>query len=192
MRDKFWLLLSFMAILVVGFYQLTAQAQRQATPTPTRGMSGMMATPGAFSSVELAPLVGGIYNGEDILFIHTEASDADVARTLTDMMGPTVLTVPSLAQIPEAVSGNVYVFNNGVIGDGPMGFQPDVFDSIPGDEAYTPLRRLNFVTWEAERNPQQLNSIAEIESAENAGDITIQSTDIVINMPILVWPDGHR
>jgi hypothetical protein len=32
-----------------------------------------------------------------VFFIHTEASDPDVASLLTEMMGPQVMIVPSLA-----------------------------------------------------------------------------------------------
>lgn len=70
-----------------------------------------------------------------------------VAEMLTRMMGPKVLVVPSLAEIPVWLLADVYVFTNGVRGDGPFGFQPDVFDSVPGDARYTPLRRVNFFTW---------------------------------------------
>jgi hypothetical protein len=155
-------------------------------------MSGMTGMQTAFSSDDLVPLVRGIYEGEDVFFIHTEASDPDVANLLTDMMGPQVVTVLSLAEIPRGLLGNVYVFTNGVAGGGPMGFQPDVFDTAPGDPDYTPLRSLHRVTWQEGSTPRQLNSAAEIEAAEAAGEIVIEQPGIVINMPILVWPGGHR
>jgi hypothetical protein len=37
------------------------------------------------------------------------------------------------------------VFKNGVKGAGLMGFQPNVFNSIPGDSKYIPLWRVNLV-----------------------------------------------
>jgi ubiquinone biosynthesis protein Coq4 len=151
---------------------------------------GMMES--EFITDELAPLVKGIYEGEDLFFIHTEASDPDVANVLTEMMGPQVITVPGLADIPKELLGNVYVFTNGVMGGGPMGFQPDVFDSIPGDNEYTPLRMIHFITWQDQAAPRILNSVAEIEAAELEGEIEIERSDIVVNMPILVWPGGHR
>lgn len=60
---------------------------------------------------------------------------------LTAMMGSPVLIVPSLARVPAEALATVYVFSNGVTPDGPrgpLGFQPDVFDSAPGDEAHSP------------------------------------------------------
>jgi hypothetical protein len=62
----------------------------------------------------VVPSVLGYAEGEEILFIHTEASDPAVADTLTQMMKSPVLVVPELAQVPEAALANVYVFTNGV------------------------------------------------------------------------------
>lgn len=201
MRSKslVWIAWLFI-VLALGLYSVAQTTARAPTATPrpmqqpTPSPSGMDMTmpPGPFSSDELAPLVRGIYAGEDMFFIHTEASDVDVAGLLTDMMGPEVVVVPSLAKIPEALRGNVYVFTNGIAGGGPMGFQPDIFDSVPPDPDYTPLRTLNLVTWQAGIRLRQLNSVAEVEVAETAGEIVVEQPGIVINMPILTWPGGHR
>ena len=78
------------------------------------------------------PPVKGYMEGKVIRFIHTEASDTKVAGLLSDMMGSPVLVVPSLAQAPSATLSNVYVFTNGIRGEGPFRFQPDVFDNPPG------------------------------------------------------------
>ena len=92
------------------------------------------------------PPVDGYSEGQAIKFIHTEASDPKIAKILTDMMRSPVLVVPSLAQAPEAMLANVYVFKNGVKGSGPFGFQPDVFDNPPGTDGYRPLRAINIVS----------------------------------------------
>jgi hypothetical protein len=143
-------------------------------------------------STDLAPLVSGFYNGGEVLFIHTESSDPEVAKMLTDMMGPQVVLVPELAQAPESLLADVYVFTNGVQGMGPFGFQPDVFDAVPGDESYRPLRAVNLVTWQKSETPRELRSVEEIQAAEAAGEVTIAQPGIVVNMPILSWPGGHR
>jgi len=200
MNFKVKLLAALLAVGITGFFMSASQAQPSPTvtpmsmqqPTPSPSSMDMTLPSGTFSSDDLAPLVRGIYAGEDVFFIHTEASDADVAGLLTDMMGPEVVVVPDLAKIPKALRGNVYVFTNGIAGGGPMGFQPDIFDSVPPDPRYTPLRTLNLVTWQAGIAPRQLNSVAEVEVAETAGEIVVEQPGIVINMPILVWPGGHR
>jgi hypothetical protein len=130
--------------------------------------------------------------GKEIYFVHTEASDAGVAETLTNMMKSPVMLVPSLANVPAEALANVYVFTNGVTGSGPFGFQPDVFDNPPGTEGYTPLRRLNVVTWTDETKARELKSAAEVLAALEAGEITIEQPGVVINMPFVVWDGGKR
>ena len=80
--------------------------------------------------------------GKEIYFVHTEASDPEIAKLLSDMMSSPVLFVPALADVPESALANVYVFENGVEGMGPLGFQPDVFDNPPGSTGYSPLRQI--------------------------------------------------
>ncbi len=142
------------------------------------------------------PPVEGFYAGSDILFAHTEASDEQIAEMLTTMMDSPVLIVPELADVPESARANVYVFTNGVTPEGamggPMGFQPDVFDSAPGDDDYSPLRAVNLVTWADGAEPRVLQSADEILAAEESGELTIEQSGVVVNMPVLTWPDGHR
>ena len=182
--------LFLVGVIVLALSSGFLEAQEPtSTPMPTSGM-GPMET--EFSSDELAPLVRGIYEGDEVFFIHTEASDLTVADMLTEMMGPQVVTVSGLAEVPEALLGKVYVFTNGIEGGGPMGFQPDIFDSVPGEETYTPLRMVNLVTWQADTVPRMVDSVEEIEAAEAAGEVTVEQAGIVVNMPILIWPGGHR
>jgi hypothetical protein len=84
------------------------------------------------------------------------------------------------------------VFTNGVRGRGPLGFQPDIFDSTPKDANYSPLRRLNLVTWKARQAARELKSMQELEEAEGKGELTIAQPGIVVNMPMLTWPGGRR
>lgn len=146
------------------------------------------------SKIQTAELpVGRAYaEGKEIYFTHTEVSDADIAVVLTDMMKSPVFHVPSLAQVPDSALANVYVFDNGVVGMGPLGFQPDVFDSPPGTDGYTPLRRLNVVSWVDPANARELKSAADVLAAEKAGEVTIVQPGVVINMPFVVWDGGKR
>ena len=130
--------------------------------------------------------------GQDIFFMHTEVSDADVAKLLSDMMKSPVIHVPALAQAPSAILADVYVFKNGVKGTGPLGFQPDVFDNPPGTTGYSPLRRLNLLTWKDGVTARELKSLAEIQAAVSRGEMTLEQTKVVINMPLVTWPGGKR
>lgn len=130
--------------------------------------------------------------GKEIYFVHTEASDPGVAETLTNMMDSPVMHVPALSSVPDEALANVYVFTNGVEGSGPFGFQADVFDNPPGTDGYTPLRRLNVVTWVEGVAPRELISVEDVLSAEAAEELTIEQPGVVINMPFVVWDGGQR
>lgn len=186
------------ALLFGGFVLLyTTLSTRPATaqtgpiplmePTPRAGpMSGM--GPGG----PMVPPVKGYTEGREIRFLHTEASDPTVAEMLTTMMDSPVLLVPSLAQAPESMLANVYVFTNGITGDGPFGFQPDVFDNPPGTDGYSPLRAVNLVSWNEQAAARELTSVAEVQHALAAGLITIERPGAVVNMPMVTWPGGQR
>jgi hypothetical protein len=130
--------------------------------------------------------------GQEIRFIHTEVSDPEIGKLLTEMMDSPVLVVPALAQAPEAMLAKVYVFTNGVEGMGPLGFQPDVFDNPPGMEGYSPLRSIILITWADESKARELKSAAEVAEAESAGEVTVEQPGVVVNMPFITWPGGER
>lgn len=152
------------------------------------GMGGM-AVP---DDVPQLPPVKAYYEGEEVFFVHPEASDRKTAELLTNMMDSPVLVVPQLEEVPDEALARVYVFTNGVRGDGPLGFQPDVFDSAPGDENYSPLRRLYLVTWKDEDEATEIKTLQGVEEARGRGEVEIERQDTVINEPFLTWPDGQR
>jgi len=165
------------AILVAGL----AIAATSATP------SGMDA-----KGVASVPPGRAYLDGQEIYFIHTEVSDAEVAKLLSGMMNSPVIHVPALSQVPASALADVYVFKNGVKGMGPLGFQPDVFDNPPGSPGYSPLRRLILVTWKNAANARELKSLSEIQAAVSRGDLTLEPAPVVINMPFITWPNGKR
>lgn len=130
--------------------------------------------------------------GVEIYFVHTEASDPSIAEKLTAMMKSPVLLVPSLAKAPAESLAPVYVFENGLAGKGPLGFQADVFPNPPGTAGYTPLRSINVVTWANPTKARELKSAAEVIAAEQAGEVTITQPGVVVNMPFVVWDGGKR
>jgi len=131
-------------------------------------------------------------DGEQIYFIYTEISDAGLAEILTQKMEFPVVTVPLLTKSSYEVTSGVYVFKNGVEGKGPLEFQLNVLDSPPGTDGYTPLRRLYFVSWNAGSTAREIKSLADLNVAEKAGEITITESTIIANMPIITWPGGSR
>jgi hypothetical protein len=131
-------------------------------------------------------------DGKEIYFVHTEASEADIAELLTNMMDSPVLYTPGLADAPESALAEVYVFENGLEGKGPLGYQADVFDNPPGEDGYSPLRRLNVVSWADPTQARLLTSEEEILAASAVGEVSIQQPGVVLNMPFVVWEGGKR
>jgi hypothetical protein len=174
------------ALLMAGFvlaYTFLVPGTAQAR------MGGGM---GMDEGAPMVPPVGGFSEGEEILFLHTEASDAGIAQMLTEMMGSPVLLVPSLAQAPDSMLANVFVFTNGVTGMGPLGFQPDVFDAPPGRHGYRPLRKVNLVTWIDAGSARVLRSAQDVAAATDGGELRVERPGVVVNMPMVTWPGGSR
>lgn len=190
---KSWMAIAAaIAIIVLGFGAWwTYGLDRGEMPTGGGQTDGMAAA----QNVPQFPPVAAYYDGERVFFAHTETSDATISDMLTGMMGSAVITVPELSRTPGDALGPVYVFTNGVRPDGPrgpLGFQPDVFDSAPGDPDYTPLRHLVRLAWSKDAKPRLLTSSAEVEGAVDAGELSMRGTGVVVNAPMLIWPGGQR
>jgi hypothetical protein len=141
----------------------------------------------------VVPPIDGYMEGQKIRFIHTEASDPEVAALLTKMKGSPVLVVPSLAKVPPEAVARVYVFTNGVKGEGPFKFQSDVFDAPPGDRGYSPLRNVALVSWVRPEQARELKSAREVQEALAQQHIELEQPGVVVNMPMITWPpDGRR
>lgn len=136
------------------------------------------------------PLTRGFVNGNEVFYISTEASDADLADHLTNITGSRVVFAPSLARAPPASLANIYAFENGIEGSGPLGFQPNVADSQPGDERYSPLWRIILVKWNDDVTATELKSEQEILAAQQEGKLTISVTSMVVNCPFVQWEGG--
>jgi hypothetical protein len=143
------------------------------------------------------PMIDAYYNGERVYFIHTEISDASMAQMMSMMVNFPTLHVSELQKIPQDDLANIYVFTNGVPGMGPYGggpfmYQIDIFDSIPGESSYSQFRNPHLVTWNEGANPRVLTSIEQLLDAEKNGELTIQPTENVVNVPMIVWKDNDQ
>jgi hypothetical protein len=136
------------------------------------------------------PLTRGYENGSEIFYISTEASDKDLASLMTNWTGARVTYAPSLANTPAGAFANIYAFKNGVKGTGPLGFQPNVADSQPGDLSYSPLWRIILVEWKDGVTATELKSEQAITSALGEGKLTIQPTTNIVNCPLIKWNGG--
>lgn len=98
----------------------------------------------------------------------------------------------TLATVPDSALAKVFVFKNGMAGSGPLKFQPDVFTNQPGDTGYSPLRKISFVTWSDATKAKELKSEQEILLLADQGTLTLEESNIVVNMPFMAWKDGQR
>jgi len=140
----------------------------------------------------IMPMIDGYYKGNKVYFVHTEVSDSAMAEIMSKMINFPTLHVPELKNIPEDQMARVYVFTNGVPGSDPYGggpfmFQIDVFDSIPGQKKYSQFRIPYLVTWNNDTKPSILNSESAILKAESDGKVTIEKSNLVVNVPMITW-----
>jgi hypothetical protein len=73
----------------------------------------------------------------------------------------------------------IWGFTNGAEG------QRNVIDVVPGQPGYTPLWRVNMVTWADGESPRVLRSARAIRAAAAAGELTVRRTAMVVNCPVL-------
>src|SRR5919108_976268 len=144
------------------------------------------------ANVELdVPMMKGYENGNEIFFIATDSSDNQTAIQITNATDFKVNFAPLLARTPEDARGQAYVFENGVEGEGPLGFQLPVINARPGQEGYSPLLQINLVRWnDVAAQPSELRSEQDIIAASNAGQLTITKTDVIVNHPAVKWQGG--
>lgn len=137
------------------------------------------------------PLVMGYADGNKVFYITTEASHQEVADHLTDLLGFSVTYTPAIKNTPKDALANIYEFTNGVEGTGPLGFQPNVADSQPGDEEYSPAWAVQHVTWTDESAIRELTSEDEILEAQASDQLVIEETGVVVNCPFIQWEGGN-
>ena len=141
---------------------------------------------------KVLPLVRGFADGNEVFYITTEVSDEKLANYLTNLTKSRVVYTPALKYAPPQSLANIYEFTNGIKGSGPEGFQPNIADSQPGDNNYSPLWKVNLVTWnnETTTSPRELTSEEDIVNAVTNNEITIKPTGIIVNCPFVQWKDG--
>jgi hypothetical protein len=137
------------------------------------------------------PLQSGFYKGSQIYYIVTEASDNPLAQSLTSKTGFRVVFASVMSQAPQSSLADVYLFTNGLAGSGLLGFQPEVHDTVPSDQGYSPARVVNRVTWNPSATSTQLKSVDEILSSQSSGALAIERTNVMLNAPMISWPGGQ-
>lgn len=132
---------------------------------------------GPFSSVTLK-LHPGWFNGGDAWFIRTDASDQPFAEA----EGLVYVPILRNALNAEGSYATLYRFASGAEGQRP------VLSTVPGRDDFTSAFQIVDVAFGGD--PELLDSATAIEDAEAAGTVSLELTDIIVNYPLVVWPDG--
>jgi hypothetical protein len=140
----------------------------------------------------IIPMHKGIFNSSSVFFIITDSSDQDLAKVITEKQDWKVELAPPIADTPETALQQIFVFTNGISGGGIYGYQDEVFSSTPTQESeYSPLSSVVEVEWKKGQNKKIFESAEEILKAKEGGRIDFKETDIVINTPQIIWPEGQ-
>lgn len=143
----------------------------------------------------VVPMHRGIHDGQEVAFVMTDASDADYASKLTQSQDWQVEHAPAMSGLPEAALQQIYIFRNGVEGDGIYGYQDEVFSSSRVDLQYSAISEVIEVVWKPGQKRVLLESVDEILKAEEGGRITLEGpagdADVTVNAPQIVWPGGQ-
>ena len=135
------------------------------------------------------PAVMGWFEGQVVHYVTTDTSDAAMSAD----MG--VNFVPRLAYALGAPPGTpnaverIYRFTNfeqgNVLPSAPV-------PTGPGnkDRAYSPVWVLVMVTWRAGQQPRILRSEEEVLAAQEKGQVSLQTTQAVVNCPVIITAQG--
>jgi hypothetical protein len=129
------------------------------------------------------PVEKGYVNGNISYFISTDASEESIVSSVSNSTNFKINLAPTLSNTSEVSRQQGYVFINGIIGNGTFEHQLPVASASGGDEGYSPLFEINYVTWNNESQPRVLKSVAEIMDAQSKGELSIEKSNIVINSP---------
>ena len=133
--------------------------------------------PGRFGSVRFR-LQEGFYNGERAYFIRTDGSDPDFAEENGLV---SVVLLKAAENVPGAAS-SIYLFRN----SSPE--QLPVLDSVPSEANYSPVRR---IYWVEADGSTVFDSAETLRAAESSGEVSVETSDIFVNYPVVKWPDGE-
>lgn len=143
------------------------------------------------------PATEAYYKGKKVWFTYNEISDQEMANRLSKKLNHPIAFSSQLGKVSTENIGKLYVFTNGVSqkdkkpwGGGPFSYQNNIFDSIPGDEEYTPLREIHLVSWFVDiQIPRILKSEGHLIGANWRSQIKIRRTFIIVNAPIIKGPE---
>jgi len=124
-------------------------------------------------------------DGRTIYYIVTDATPSGPAGMMGVTDAPT-----SASLIASSAAVDLFQFKNGITGSGPLGFQPGIAASAPGDANYSPMWRIFMIGWNDPDNASILETIDDINFFKNEGLIQVgiarpMDSDHIVNCPFI-------
>jgi hypothetical protein len=119
-----------------------------------------------------------LFEGQSAWFIRTDASDEAFAQ----QNGLVYVPLLHNALRAEGSFANIYLFNEGVEE------QRAVISTVPGQTNFTSAFRIHNVSFSGDAT--LLDSEEAVRAAEQSGAVVVEQTDIIVNYPLVLWPDG--
>jgi hypothetical protein len=139
----------------------------------------------------LIPMHQGIHTGNEILYIITDASDHDYVNMISEKQKWNISLSESIKNIPENNLQKIFLFKNGIKGDGIFGFQNEIFSSTPEQSNYSALSSIIEVTWKPGQKEILFESANDVIAAEKSGRIKFNETNVIVNTPQIKWSGGQ-
>lgn len=124
-------------------------------------------------------------DGRTIYYIVTDATPSGPA----EMMG--VVNSPTSAKlIANRAAVDLFQFANGIKGSGPLGFQPGIASGALGDENYSPMWRINVISWKDSSKATLLETMGDIAAMKESGLLSVglarpMDSDHIVNCPFI-------
>ncbi|MEK0319791.1 MAG: hypothetical protein QQN61_01685 [Nitrosopumilus sp.] len=124
-------------------------------------------------------------DGRTIYYIVTDATPSGPAKMMGVTSAPT-----SASLIANSAAVDLFQFKNGLKGTGPLGFQPGIAASAPGDANYSPMWRVFMIGWDNPEEAQLLETLDDMNAYKAAGLIDIgiarpMDSDHIVNCPFI-------
>src|SRR5574341_1958876 len=101
------------------------------------------------------PLHKAFFDEKPVYYIITDTNDKAHAKAISGKQKWKVEIAPPLSKTPKESLGDVYMFLNGMEGNGTYGFQDEVFSNTPAQtEQYSAIRSVTHVTWKDDKKPE--------------------------------------
>jgi plastocyanin len=151
---------------------MTATITVGGTSSGGSGSSGMMMMMGPVSKATMKTWTG-YYDDKAVVYVSTDTSSkAEAASDHINYAPGLVKTLP--------LASKIYLITNGKFASRGV-----VFGSAPGEDDYTPLWQEVLVTWKSASSAVALGSDNQINALQKSGKVTLKSTNVVLNCPIV-------